>query len=375
VTNAAELGTRSDARLTGLALTISARGGFCAAPFDGDRVLARLEGIAADVDDARQLAELAEGVAVVTDDHERAVDLLRHAGATSPLIWDVLELAAILVPACPRDSLVRASTFFGIVADRPTEQLLMLFELLVATVDQVESQTLLHVTRLAAGLDWPLRSFFRQVQSRRALSQLETGALASGAPIGAWITQGAPGRRRRSDPSDTETRPVRPLDRQEIARRLAPDAEIARALPGFERRQEQIVMAELVADALNAGGQLVLEAGTGTGKSLAYLLPSALHAVRNDQRVVVSTATTNLQDQLFEHDLPLVQTGLRDEPPLRACVLKGRNNSLCLRRWQLLLQAGDLSPADRMLLIKTLFWLPRTATGDRAELQLSQAEE
>src|SRR5205807_133409 len=98
--------------------------------------------------------------------------------------------------------------------------------------------------------------------------------------------------------------------------------------------------------------------GTGTGKSLAYLLPVALRAVRSHQRVVVSTATTTLQDQLFEHDLPLVQAGLPAVPaehPLRATVLKGRANYLCLRRWQTLLQAGDLTPADRTLLIKTLF--------------------
>src|SRR5205085_10567408 len=97
--------------------------------------------------------------------------------------------------------------------------------------------------------------------------------------------------------------------------------------------------------------------------------------VGSQQRVVVSTATTTLQDQLFEHDLPLVQAGLPAEKPLRATVLKGRANYLCLRRWQTLRQAGDLTPADRTLLIKTLVWLPRTAAGDRAELQLSPAEE
>ena len=94
--------------------------------------------------------------------------------------------------------------------------------------------------------------------------------------------------------------------------------------------------------------------------------------------MVVSTATTTLQDQLFDHDLPLVQSGLarrQGQGALRATVLKGRANYLCLRRWQTLLHAGDLTPADRMLLIKTLFWLPHTATGDRAELHLSPAEE
>jgi DNA polymerase-3 subunit epsilon/ATP-dependent DNA helicase DinG len=330
----------------------------------------------ASTEDTRRLAELADSVPVVTDDPASAIELLQQSGAPTHLVWDVLELATLLVPACPRDSLERAASFFGIVVDQQLERLLMLFELLVALVAQVETQTLLHVTRLAMGLDWPLRSFFNQVQSGRALSQLETGALASGAPIGGWIAQGAPARRRRSELPEPPHRPLKPLDPDEIASCLAPDAAIAHALAGYEPRNEQLVMAQLVADTLNEGGQLVLEAGTGTGKSLAYLLPAALQAVRNDRRVVVSTATTTLQDQLFEHDLPLVQHSMRNErQALRASVLKGRNNYLCLRRWQLLLQAGDLSAADRTLLIKTLFWLPRTATGDRAELQLSQAEE
>src|SRR5262249_12279495 len=105
-----------------------------------------------------------------------------------------------------------------------------------------------------------------------------------------------------------------------------------------------------------------------------YLLPATLRAVAGQQRVVVSTATTTLQDQLFEHGLPLAQTALSKDQ-LRATVLKGRNNYLCLRRWQTLLQAVDLGPAGRRLSIETLFWLPATATGDRAELHLSTAEE
>jgi DNA polymerase-3 subunit epsilon/ATP-dependent DNA helicase DinG len=174
--------------------------------------------------------------------------------------------------------------------------------------------------------------------------------------------------------AERDSRPAR-IEADDVARRLSPDADIARALDGYEARHEQVRMARLVSQTLSDGGQLLLEAGTGTGKGLAYLLPAGLYALRGNRRVVVSTATTTLQDQLFEHDLPLVERGLRGEQPLRATVLKGRANYLCLQRWQMLLHAGDLSPADRMLLIKTLFWLPRTATGDRAELRLSAAEE
>ncbi|HEV7666614.1 MAG TPA: DEAD/DEAH box helicase, partial [Chloroflexota bacterium] len=369
--------TLPETRLAGLALVSSASGQYVALAFDGDRVVERLSGHVDSVVDAVKLAELADGRPIISDSPRRALDALVRAGVRSPIVWDLLELAALLAPACPNDSLERATTFFGIVLDGSglacqAERVLMLFQLLVAMLDGLDTQTLLHVTRLANGLDWPLRLVFNEAQRRRALSALETGALAAGSPIGAWVTQGTAPRRRQASVPDADPPP---LDAEDIARRLAPEASIAHTLPGYEARHEQVHMAQLVGETLSTGGQLLIEAGTGTGKSLAYLLPAALRAVRANRRVVVSTATTTLQDQLFEQDLPLVRAGLAGEPPLRATVLKGRTNYLCLRRWQLLLHAGDLTPADRMLLIKTLFWLPRTTTGDRAELHLSPGED
>ena len=342
--------------------------------------MTRLEGSVDSLADARKLTDLADTGPVITDNSRAAIGLLKQADTTPLVVWDVLELASLLVPVCPTDSLERAASFFGIVIERSglggaAERLLMLFELMVAMVQKLDTQTLLHVTRLAAGLDWPLRTLFATVQNARALSQLETGVLADGTPIGGWITQGALPRRRRSDATENRAPPRSGLEIEDVTRRFAPEADMARGLAAYEARREQVRMAQLVAETLNSGGQLVLEAGTGTGKSLAYLLPAAMDAVRNGRRAVVSTATTNLQDQLFEHDLPLVESGLEGGAALRASVLKGRTNYLCLRRWQMLLQAGDLSPAERMLLIKTLFWLPHTATGDRAELHLSTAEE
>jgi Rad3-related DNA helicase len=359
-------------QLSGLTLVASGARQFAALALDGQRIDGSDR-----PEDLERLATLADGLPIITDAPRRAVDLLVRAGARTPQVWDVLELAALVAPACPSGGLDRAAEFFGIVLDglglaKQAQRALMLFELLVATLEQIDTQTLLHAARLAAGLDWPLRALLSDVQRRRALSPLETGALAAGTPIGAWVAQGAPARRRHQ--STPEVDPA-PLDLAEINRRLEPNADIAHALPGYEARTEQVRMARLVAEAINTGGQLLVEAGTGTGKSLAYLLPAASWAVKNTRRVVVSTATTTLQDQLFEQDLPLVRAGLGDEQPLRATVLKGRGNYLCLRRWQMLLHAGDLTPADRMLLIKTLFWLPQTSTGDRAELHLSPAEE
>ncbi|HEX2922932.1 MAG TPA: helicase C-terminal domain-containing protein, partial [Chloroflexota bacterium] len=143
-------------------------------------------------------------------------------------------------------------------------------------------------------------------------------------------------------------------------------------LHGFEERKEQVKMMDAVAEALNGSEHLMVEAGTGTGKSMAYLLPSIYHAVRNGTRVVISTNTVNLQDQLFHKDIPALQGCLPLE--FRAALLKGRGNYLCLRRWLVLSRTPTLSEPEIRLLIKTLVWLAGTSTGDKSELNLSPAE-
>ena len=112
----------------------------------------------------------------------------------------------------------------------------------------------------------------------------------------------------------------------DIAEVLGPGGRLSRALPGYEHRPEQLTLAREVARAFDERRMLVAEAGTGTGKTLAYLVP----AILSGRRVVVSTATKNLQDQLFHKDLPLVRDTLG--LPVRATLVKGRANSLCLHR-------------------------------------------
>src|SRR3989441_934265 len=154
--------------------------------------------------------------------------------------------------------------------------------------------------------------------------------------------------------------------------------------PAFDRRAEQETMTAAVARAFNVEQQLMVEAGTGTGKSLAYLIPAACHAVANGDRVVVSTATINLQEQLLKKDIPGVQrlmgcenrgTGNKEQERLKACQLKGRRNYLCLKRFDALRTAGVMSDEEALLAARIVIWLAQTETGDRAELRLSQGEE
>ena len=112
----------------------------------------------------------------------------------------------------------------------------------------------------------------------------------------------------------------------EYGRLLGPDGPLARVIEGFESRREQQHMADWVGEALAARATLAIEAGTGTGKTFAYLVPALL----SGRQVIISTGTRTLQDQLFNRDLPTVAKALGR--PARVALLKGRANYLCLHR-------------------------------------------
>lgn len=167
------------------------------------------------------------------------------------------------------------------------------------------------------------------------------------------------------------------VDIDAAAELLEDDGPFARALPGFERRPEQIEMTRSVAKAINDGQRLIVEAGTGVGKSLAYLLPAALHAALNGRRVVISTNTINLQEQIIEKDIPTLLAALEDarrgsEGEIRYALLKGRANYLCFKRWMSVKNSDGLSDEDARLASGVLLWLDRTSTGDKSELNIGR---
>jgi ATP-dependent DNA helicase DinG len=142
---------------------------------------------------------------------------------------------------------------------------------------------------------------------------------------------------------------------------FAADGPLARALPAFEPRAGQVEMAAAVAHAFEDGGVLLAEAGTGTGKTLAYLIP----AILKRERVLISTGTKNLQEQIYFKDIPALRDALGI--PFTATCMKGRANYLCLHKLDRLNDGGDLVSHDVFLPI-IREWSGRTDTGDRAEL-------
>lgn len=162
-----------------------------------------------------------------------------------------------------------------------------------------------------------------------------------------------------------------PLDPDEVAEVLGPGGAMARLVPDYEPRPGQIRMLRAIVEAMNTGRHLVVEAGTGVGKSLAYLLPAAMWARLNDTPIVVSTNTKNLQSQLVEKDLPAVLRvigGNRDgaEGRLQAAVIKGRSNYLCLRRFGQMVEGGvfDLLRPELRMFAAVVAWAAVTRDGD-----------
>jgi DNA polymerase-3 subunit epsilon/ATP-dependent DNA helicase DinG len=347
---------------------------------------------------ASKVREFVRNYPIVGQSPEFDLKMLAAAGLTlqNPA-YDTFQLATILLPDLPTYSLASLAARLGISVNTQhramadVETTVAVFLGLRDLLLEYDPQTLQRLADYAHAAGLPIARLFEEVY--RQLTGQGAGGLAdvlaerlraalpgvSHAPEVVFLLQ-------RERPERLEaTGRTRPIDLCWLRAWYGEDGPLARSFSAYEPRPAQAQMAEAVADTLNRGGQLLVEAGTGTGKSLAYLLPAVLHAVERGETVVVSTNTIALQDQLFNKDLQLLRRALEqaasDDPQLapaasfRAAVLKGRGNYLCLRRWFLRQREPVRSPAEALLYAKITAWLPQTTTGDRAELHLSSEEQ
>ncbi|MEX1253566.1 MAG: helicase C-terminal domain-containing protein [Dehalococcoidia bacterium] len=285
-------------------------------------------------------------------------------------VFDTQEMASLLLPGLVEHNLRAIACHLGIeftphraLADADAARLVFLA--MRARLAAMPPALLAEAKRVAAITDWPLRHLLQEVADEVASGLIaETPGLVHGAvrPPSEY----GPSLR----PDDDAVELVDPDDVEALLTTKAREA-----IEGFEERPEQVAMARAVTAALNQSEHLLVEAGTGIGKSLAYLVPAARYALQNDSRVVVSTNTINLQEQIMGQDIPIVQRLLGEGAELRAAQLKGRRNYLCLLRWANLRRSPSLTNDEARLLVRLLLWLPNTDTGDKAELRLSQSEE
>ncbi|MDR1636174.1 MAG: ATP-dependent DNA helicase DinG, partial [Treponema sp.] len=166
------------------------------------------------------------------------------------------------------------------------------------------------------------------------------------------------------------------LDPEGIVAALEEGGAIARRLPVFEARPSQLGMMRMVIRAFNENAIAACEAGTGVGKSFAYLLPAVSYALLNDERIVVSTATITLQQQLFEKDIPLVAgaMGGKEGKKIKAVLMKGRGNYLCRRRLEDAIREPGLDEAENEDIDRIAAWAETSGTGSRSDLAFMPRE-
>jgi len=174
--------------------------------------------------------------------------------------------------------------------------------------------------------------------------------------------------------------PVQPesltlLDEDEVVAVLAPAGPISRAHPQYEDRPTQRDMARAVTRVFNAGGIALAEAGTGTGKSMAYLVPAILWSTQNRERILVSTNTINLQEQLVSKDLPFLRKALG--LPFRFTLVKGRGNYISIRRAKLAAVSAPVlfEDAPQREMAALLHWLEQTREGSLQDLPFQPSDE
>ena len=309
--------------------------------------------------------------AVVAHNASFDMGFLRAGGVAfqRPAI-DTLDLATILLPGQPSYSLGELCHSLEIPlvdAHRALDDAAAagaLFDRLLARIEELPDDILFTIADYAETCDWAPRFLFTDAAGRRSRRHV-----AKWTPLLALDAQTAP----ESLLTDVGTA-VLPIGPTFVQRSFALDGPLAAAFgAGYEPRAGQVDMAQRVARALNQGDALMVEAGTGTGKTLAYLLPAAAWALANQRRVVIATNTITLQDQLIDKDIPQAQAALEalGMARPRAAVLKGRSNYICLRRLQQWRSGRRLNGAELSTLARILVWLPTTQTGDINELAMN----
>lgn len=328
-----------------------------------------------DVEDAPCFAELVPQLGEFFGDlpviaHNASFDMSfmrRHDMLDTNPVIDTFELASIILPSSPRYSLYSLTSTAGIKlenAHRALDDAIAtghLYWHLWETAAGLPAALLTEIISAAGRLSWELTEFFQSALSE-SLHQPDQPKIGSPFYTEKLVSK-------RITPAETSPAEV---DETQMEAIFGESGALATVLTNYESRAPQIQMAREVCRSLNGGEQTMVEAGTGTGKSLAYLIPAAIWATKNDQRVVVSTNTINLQDQLLNKDIPVVKEVVGGQ--LQASVMKGRGNYLCPRRLEILRRRKPSNLEELRTLAKVLIWMQADASGDRGNLSLRAGE-
>ena len=286
-------------------------------------------------------------------------------------VIDTYELASVLLPNASRYNLGALGKELG-VALPATHRALDdakathgVFNRLYEMAHALPLDLIAEIVRLGEPLDWDANYVFHEILRARTKEGIQARKV-KGKPK--TLEQGDD----RYPPLENPEMPGA-LNVEEVASILEYGGPFSKYFESYEHRPEQVEMLKAITNALSKGNHLMVEAGTGVGKSFAYLVPAALFAVQNNTRLVVSTNTINLQDQLIQKDIPDLRAALNLD--LRAAVLKGRANYLCPRRFENLRQYGPRTADELRVLAKVLVWQMQNESGDRNDINLTGSPE
>lgn len=346
----------------------------------------------AQLDDAPELEEVLQDLVEFSDSAEAwivpdgaaARACLGRAAASAgfprgfgPPVIGANELGAIVLPTVCRRGAADLIAHYGIGSDA--------HDMLRTLWSKIEDDLLKLPLPVLAEMNWllsksanPLKDLLKKAETRAVESQFAQ-TFSSGKLSIASLYKDYSDLIKKLQPKgeEEEAAPAQSasIEAGETEKMLGPGGPLAESLPAYEHRREQIEMAARVAAALGDGRHILAEAGTGVGKSIAYLVPAILFAKANNRPVVISTHTKNLQSQLFHKDIPMLKKALPIE--FNAALLKGRPNYLCLRKLTYTLQesAHELEDEERDALLPVMTWSTQTRDGDVAELAAFSPEE
>lgn len=286
-------------------------------------------------------------------------------------VIDTYELSSVLMPTASRYNLGALGKQLGILLPATHRALddakvtMAVFNRLFEIARELPMDVVEEIVRLSEPLAWDAAWLFHEVLKTQSKEGVKSKSIKK-KDSGAWFDES------KFPPLDNPENPI-PLDDEEIASVLEYGGPFSQFFKTFEQRPEQVAMLRAVTNSLSYGNHLMVEAGTGVGKSFAYLVPAALFAKQNNTRVVVSTNTINLQDQLIQRDLPNLSQAL--DLDFRFAVLKGRSNYLCPRRLESLRHFGPRTSDEMRVLAKVMVWQLTNQSGDRSELNLTGPAE
>lgn len=298
-------------------------------------------------------------------------------------VIDTYALASVLMPAASRYNLGALGQQLGILLPATHRALddakvtHAVYERLAEMARGLPLEVLTEIVHHGEPIDWDGGYFFEQVLRARTKEgvkpkKVRTPRSEDARPPSALEGSEAEGREKYPPLQKVEDKVIA-LNDEEVASILEYGGPFSNYFESYEHRPEQVAMLKSVTNALSYSRHMLIEAGTGVGKSFAYLVPAALFALQNNTRVVVSTNTINLQDQLIKKDIPALKAALGLD--LRAAVLKGRANYLCPRRLQNMRHFGPNSAEEMRVLAKVIVWQLENQSGDRNELNLTGPAE